>query len=131
MQVKLSVSTFDPKYGNGDSHGNEDLRCSEINQDEKVSDLPASVVPKRAEVEKGKFPSLSSFKRKFSLVDKDVAEKPKEASYKQVKLTSIFPRDKQASRLESKESMETDSEHVYSVSKAQRSENIGDSRING
>ena len=88
MQIKLSVSTFVPKYCNGDS-----LRCSEINQDEKLSHLPASVLPKRAHFEKGKFPSLSSFKRKFSSVDEDVAEKPKEPSYKQVKLTSIFTRD--------------------------------------
>ena len=40
---------------------NENLQCSEIKQDEKVSDLPASVVPARTDVEKGKFPSLSSF----------------------------------------------------------------------
>ena len=49
---------------------------------------------------KEKFPSLSSFKRKFSSVDQDVVEKPKEPSGKQVKLTSIFTQDKQASRLE-------------------------------
>ena len=128
MQIKLSASTFVPRNYNGDSHGNENLRCSEIKQDEKVSDLPTSVVPTRTHVEKGKFPSLSSFKRKFSSVDEDVAEKPKEPSCKQVKLTSIFTRDKQASRLESKESLETDSGHVYAVAKTQRSENIGDSK---
>ena len=33
-------------------------------------------VPTRTHVEKGKFPSLSSFKRKFSSVDQDVVEKP-------------------------------------------------------
>ena len=42
-----------------------------------------------------------------------------------------LPAYKQASRLESKESMETDSEHVNAVPKTQRSENVGDSRING
>ena len=44
-------------------------------------------------------PSLSSFKRKFSSVDQDVVEKPNGPSCKQVKLSSIFTRDKQASRL--------------------------------
>ena len=127
MQIKLSASTFVPRNYNGDSHGNEDLRCSQMKQDEKVSDQPASVVPTRTHVEKGKFPSLSSFKRKFSSVEQDVVEKPKEPSCKQVKLTSIFTRDKQASRLESKESVETDSGNVYAVAKTQRSENIGDS----
>ena len=126
MQIKLSASTFVPRNYNGDSHGNEDLRCSQAKQDEKVSDQPASVVPTRTHVEKGKFPSLSSFKRKFSSVDQDVVEKPKEPSCKQVKLTSKFTRDKQASRVESKESVETDSGHVYAVPKIKRSENIGD-----
>ena len=127
MQIKLSASTFVPRNCNGDSHGNKDPRCSEIKQDEKISDLPASVVPTRMHVGKGKFPSLSSFKRKFSSVDQDVVEKPKEPSCKQVKLSRIFTRDKQASRLESKESVETDSGNVYAVAKTQRSENIGDS----
>ena len=39
MQIKLSASTFVPRNYNGDSHGNENLRSSEIKQDEKVSDL--------------------------------------------------------------------------------------------
>ena len=52
---------FVPRNCNGDSHENENLQCSEIKQDEKVSDLPASLVPARTDVEKGKFPSLSSF----------------------------------------------------------------------
>ena len=56
-----------------------------------------------------------------------MVEKPKEPSCKQVKLTSIFTRDKQASRVGSKESVETDSGHVYAVAKTKRSENIGDS----
>ena len=127
MQIKLSASRFVPRNCNGDSHENENLQCSEIKQDEKVSDLPASVVPTRTQVKKGKFPSLSSFKRKFSSVDQDVVEKPKEPSCKQVKLTSIFTRDKHASRLESKESVERDSGNVNAVAKTQRSENIGDS----
>ena len=126
MQIKLSASRFVPRNCNGDSHENENLQCSEIKQDEKVSDLPASVVPTRTQVKKGKFPSLSSFKRKFSSVEQDVVEKPKEPSCKQVKLTSKFTRDKQASRVESKESVETDSGHVYAVPKIKRSENIGD-----
>ena len=42
-----------------------------------------------------------------------------------MKLTSIFIRDKEASRLQSKESVETDGGHVYAVAKTQRSENIG------
>ena len=75
-----------PRTCYGDSHENENLQCSEIKQDEKVSDLPASVVPTRTHVEKGKFPSLNSFKRKFSSVDQDVVEKPKEPSGKQVRL---------------------------------------------
>ena len=127
MQVKLSASTFVSRTYNGDSHGNEDLGCSQMKQDEKVSDQPASVVPTRTHVEKGKFPSLSSFKRKFSSVEQDVVEKPQEPSCKQVKLTSVFTRDKQASRLKSKESVETDSGTVNAVAKTQRSENIGDS----
>ena len=127
MQVKLSASTFVSRTYNGDSHGNEDLGCSQMKQDEKVSDQPASVVPTRTHVEKGKFPSLSSFKRKFSSVEEDVVEKPKEPSCKQVKLTSVFTRDKQASRLKSKESVKTDSGTVNAVAKTQRSENIGDS----
>ena len=65
MQIKLSVSTFVPKYCIGDSYGNEDLRCSEINQDEKVSDLPASVVPKRANVEKGNLHHLAVSRGSF------------------------------------------------------------------
>ena len=89
-----------PRTCNGDSHENENLQCSEIKQDEKVSDLPASVVPTRTHVEKGKFPSLSSFKRKFSSVDQDVVEKPNGPSCKQVKFSGIFKRDKQVSRLE-------------------------------
>ena len=56
-----------------------------------------------------------------------MVEKPNEPSCKQVKLRSIFTRDKQASRLEIKESVETDSGHVYAVAKTKRSENIGDS----
>ena len=56
-----------------------------------------------------------------------MVEKPNEPSCKQVKLRSIFTRNKQASRLESKESVETGGEHVYAVAKTQRSENIGDS----
>ena len=93
MQIKLSASTFVPRNGNGDSHGNEDLQCSEIEQDEKVSGrLPALNVLTRTHVEKEN-PPLSSFKMKFSSVDEDVAEKPKEPSCKQVKLTSIFTRD--------------------------------------
>ena len=127
MQVKLSASTFVSRPYNGDSHGNEDLRCSQMKQDEKVSDQPASVVPTRTHVEKGKFPSLSSFKRKFSSVEQYVVEKPKEPSCKQVKLTSVFTRDKQAWRLKSRESVETDSGTVNAVAKTQRSENIGDS----
>ena len=127
MQIKLSASTFVPRNGNGDSHGNEDLQCSEIEQDEKVSGrLPALNVVTRTHVEKEN-PPLSSFKMKFSSVDEDVAEKPKEPSCKQVKLTSVFTRDKQASRLKSKESVETDSGTVNAVAKTQRSENIGDS----
>ena len=59
------------------------LRSSKM---KTVSDLPASVVPTRTHVEKGKFPSLNSFKRKFSSVDQDVVEKPKEPSGKQVRL---------------------------------------------
>ena len=74
----------------------------------------------RTHVEK-KNTLLSHFKRKFSSVDEDVAEKPNEPTCKQVKLTSIF------TRLESKESVETDSGHVYAVAKNQRSENISDS----
>ena len=57
----MSASTFVPRNCTGDSHENENLQCSEIKQDEEVSDLPASVVPERTDVEKGKFPSLSSF----------------------------------------------------------------------
>ena len=98
--MELSASTFVPRNCNGDSHENENLQCSEIKQDEKVSDLPASVVRTRTHVEKGKFPSLSSFKRKLSLVDQDAVKKPKEPRSKQVKLTSISTRVKQASRLE-------------------------------
>ena len=97
--MELSASTFVPRNCNGDSHENENLQCSEIKQDEKVSDLSASVVPARTHVEKGKCPSLSSFKRKFSSVEQDVVEKPNGPSWKQVKLSSIFTRDKQASRL--------------------------------
>ena len=92
MQVKLSASTFVPRNGNGDSHRNEDLQCSEREQDAKVSGLPALNVLTRTHVEKEN-PPLSSFKRKFSSVDEDVAEKPKEPSCKQVKLSSIFTRD--------------------------------------
>lgn len=98
-QIKLSDSFLSRQADSVDSHGNGELQshenaCTTVKQDREVVE-PASVLISMPDVriEKGKFPSLSSFKRKFSSLDEDLANKPKEPCSKQLKLTSIFIRE--------------------------------------
>lgn len=98
-QIKLSDSFLSRQADSVDSHGNGELQshenaCTTVKQDREVVE-PASVLISMPDVriEKGKFPSLSSFKRKFSSLDEDLAKKPKEPCSKQLKLTSIFIRE--------------------------------------
>lgn len=98
-QIKLSDSFLSSEADSVASHGNEELQSHEDSstaskQDRNVVE-PASVLISRPDVriEKGKFPSLSSFKRKFSSLDEDLANKAKEPCSKQLKLTSIFTRE--------------------------------------
>ena len=99
MQIKLSDSFLsrDADSVNSPESGKLQSRedsCSTVKQDRKFVE-PANVLTSRSDVriEKGKFPSLSSFKRKFSSLDEDPAIKTKEPCSKQVKLTSIFIRE--------------------------------------
>lgn len=93
-QIKLSDSFMSRNADSVNSLENEELQrredlCKTVKQDRNV------VEPARSDVriERGKFPSLSSFKRKFSSLDEDLANKAKEPCSKQVKLTSIFMRE--------------------------------------
>lgn len=98
-QIKLSDSFLSRDVDSvssreiGELQNHEDS-CTAVKQDRKVVE-PATVLTSRSDVpiEKGKFPSLSSFKRKFSSLDEDLANKAKEPCSKQVKLTSIFIRE--------------------------------------
>lgn len=98
-QIKLSDSFASRDVDSVNSRENGELQshgdsCARVKQDRKVL-VPASVLTSRPDVrvERGKFPSLSSFKRKFSSLDEDLANKAKEPCSKQVKLTSIFIRE--------------------------------------
>ena len=117
-QIKLSDSFLSRDTDSVNSPENGELQshedsCTTEKQDKKVLE-PASVLTSRSDVriEKGKFPSLSSFKRKFSSLDEDPAIKPKEPCSKQVKLTSIFIRE---------EGMENYSSSALTVSNEKRS----------
>ena len=95
-QIKLSDSLLSREADSVNSYQNEELQshedsCTTGKQDRKVVE-PASSLTSRPDVriEKGKFPSLSSFKRKFSSLDEDLVNKAKEPCSKQLKLTSIF-----------------------------------------
>ena len=95
-QIKLSVDSFVPNNSSSvDSQKDEELQGhksspSGIKQDEKVSEPHTSVMSFSRDVEKGKFPSLNNFKRKFSSLGESFASKSKEPCPKQAKLTSIF-----------------------------------------
>ena len=99
MQIKLSDSFKSRDADSVNSRENEELQscedlCKTVKQERNVVE-PATVLLSRSDVrvERGKFPSLSSFKRKFSSLDEDLANKAKEPCSKQVKLTSIFMRE--------------------------------------
>lgn len=101
MQIKLSDSFMPRDVKIVNAHDSGELQhhgdaCTEMKQDRKVLE-PMSALTSRSDVrgEKGKFPSLSSFKRKFSSFDEDLANKAKEPSSKQAKLTSMFTREKE------------------------------------
>ena len=98
-QIKLSDSFMPRDVDSVNSRENGELQSHDdsfttVKQDRKVFE-PAPVLTSRSDVrvERGKFPSLSSFKRKFSSLDEDLANKAKEPCSKQVKLTSIFIRE--------------------------------------
>lgn len=92
-QIKLSADSFAPNNSNNvDCHEDEELQehkssPSGFKQDEKVSEPHSSF---SRNVEKGKFPSLSNFKRKFSALEERFANKSREPFRKQAKLTTIF-----------------------------------------
>ena len=92
-QIKLSADSFVPNNSSSvDSHEDEELQehkssPSGIKQDEKVSEPRSSF---SRNVEKGKFPSLSIFKRKFSAFEDRFVDKSREPCPKQAKLTTIF-----------------------------------------
>ena len=97
-QIKLSDSFLSRDADSVNSPENGELQshedsCTTVKQDRKVLE-PVSALISRSDVrvERGKFPSLSSFKRKFSSLDEDLVNKAKEPCSKQVKLTSIFSR---------------------------------------
>lgn len=99
MQIKLSDSFVSRDVNIVRSPENGELRqhdnpSNEVKKDEKVFES-ATTLTSRTDilVEKGKFPSLSSFKRKFSSLDEDLANRAKEHCSKQVKLTSMFSRE--------------------------------------
>ena len=98
MQIKLP-ETFVAREVNSNSRENEGPQNHEglnsaVNRDNKVleSVVPVSTSKHGVSVDRGKFPSLSSFKRKFSAIDEDIANKPKEPCSKQAKLTTMFSR---------------------------------------
>ena len=98
-QIKLSDSFLSREADSVDSQGNGEVQshedsCTTAKQDRKVVEPASLLIPKpEVRIEKGRFPSLSSFKRKFSSLDEDLANKAKEPCSKQLKLTSIFIRE--------------------------------------
>lgn len=99
MQIKLSDSFVSRDVNIVHSPENGELRqndnsSNEVKKDEKVFESATTLTSRTdIRVEKGKFPSLSSFKRKFSSLDEDLANRAKEPCSKQVKLTSMFSRE--------------------------------------
>lgn len=124
-QIKLSTSLFVSRNSDGDdSRENHQLQqhgslCSEINEDEKDLEPCVSAMPSRADVEQGKFPSLSSFKRKFSSLDDDVGSKTKEPCSKQAKLTSVFTLEPKVLNQNCTELAGSDSGHPHASHKFQ------------
>ncbi|PFX27938.1 mismatch repair endonuclease PMS2-like [Stylophora pistillata] len=98
-QIKLS-ETFAAKEGNGvnfpekEELQNQKALNSTVNEVVEVSRSVQPTLTARPGVseERGGFPSLSGFKRKFTVVDEYVTKKPKEPSSKQARLTSMFSR---------------------------------------
>lgn len=98
-QIKLS-ETFAAKEGNGvnfpekEELQNQKALNSTVNEVVEVSRSVEPTLTARPGVseERGGFPSLSGFKRKFTVVDEYVTKKPKEPSSKQARLTSMFSR---------------------------------------
>ena len=128
MQIKLSATSFVPRSCDEDSRENEELHCSGIKQDEMVLDSHPPPMPSKANSEKVKFPSLSSFKRKFSSLDEDLVNKTKEPCSKQAKLTSVFTLEQKSFNLSCKELVGSDSRHSYGAANIQRFEMVGDSK---
>ncbi|XP_078365441.1 mismatch repair endonuclease PMS2-like isoform X2 [Oculina patagonica] len=99
MQIKLSDSFVSRNVNSVHSPENGDLQrhedsSTEVKKDVKIFES-VSMMKARSDVrvKKGKFPSLSSFKRKFSSLDEDLENRAKEPSSKQVKLTSMFVKE--------------------------------------
>lgn len=99
MQITLAESFSAKEANNVTFPENEQLRNqkgtgSTVNKDAKVSQSVEPMLISRPGVseERMRFPSLSSFKRKFSAVDGYVKNKPKEPCSKQARLTSTFSR---------------------------------------
>jgi len=122
-QIKLSADSFLPRNSDSiSSFENETLQQREslwpgVKKDEKASKPHVSLISSGAAMEKGKFPSLSSFKRKFSSLDDDLDSKTKGPSCKQAKLTSIFTLEQKVSNQNCTGPTGSDSRHRYASTK--------------
>ena len=127
MQIKLPASSLAPRNYHGVSLENEDLQYLGMKQDQNETELFPSLLRIKAHEERGQFPSLSNFKRKFSSLDEDMADNAKKPCCKQLKLTGIFTRERHISSPECNEPVERESRHVDGTDKTHRCENVVDS----
>ncbi|XP_068723012.1 mismatch repair endonuclease PMS2-like [Montipora capricornis] len=97
-QIKLRLDSFASRTSvnscEDEEHHEQDSSCPEIKDDEEVLEVLKPCAPFASE---DKFPSLSSFKRKFSSIEDKLPCKSKEPHSKQAKLTSIFTTGSNAS----------------------------------
>ena len=126
-QIRLALSTFLPIEQCCENEGIPHLTCASlppgINQDGKGSE--PQTLSFKPDMEKGKFPLLSRFKRKLSC-DEDGSIKSKEPCCKQVKLTAIFTKDQVPTKKQKELVARTDMIHTYDSSEIQSIETATD-----
>ena len=132
MQIKLSDSFVSRDVNIVRSPENGELQQSdnssnEVKKDEKVFESATTLTSRTdIRVEKGKFPSLSSFKRKFSSLDEDLANRAKEPCSKQVKLTSMFSREEGVRNYTSTAVLRSEEEHFIATHSFRKNDDCND-----
>lgn len=123
-QIRLSMDTFLPTEQSSENEGLPHLTCASlppgINQEGNGSQPQTSSF--KPDMEKGKFPLLRKFKRKFSHDEEDGSNKSKEPCCKQLKLTAIVTKDQVPTEHQKELVTRTDMRQTYDSSEIQSTE---------